>query len=237
MSNDILTMHDVVIDGNGQLIGPLSFAIGTYAFAALIGPSHSGKSSIINAIAHIKPIKSGFLSVCGYTGKNKSQALKAQLGCIFEDSIFPYDLQVKDFRRLMGLIYDTWDANFYSSMLDTFSIDPSLQLASLDADAYLKFECALALSHHPKLLLIDESERLYSHSSRLELFTYIRTLLDNRSLAGALIASRSEMDLITYADQIIQLEKGSIVDSDEIDHCKTPVHASKSSKACEVSIS
>jgi ABC-type branched-subunit amino acid transport system ATPase component len=111
-----------------------------------------------------------------------------------------------------------------------------LQLASLDADAYLKFECALALSHHPKLLLIDESERLYSHSSRLELFTLIRTLLDNRSLTGALIASRSEMDISTYADQIILLEEGTIADN-HIPQGETPAHPLKSDESCEVHIS
>ena len=121
----------------------------------LIGRNGAGKSTTINAALGLIQKEAGQVSVLGKDGLDGET--KEEIGVVFDGSNYPEILSPKKLNGVMKNIYRSWDETAYFRLLKQFSLPPDKPLKQFSKGMKMKLCIAVALSHKPKLLVLDEA--------------------------------------------------------------------------------
>lgn len=147
--------------GSNKAVDDVSFEVKSGEIFSLIGPNSSGKTTIIKSIAGLLQPTSGSIQVGGYEVVKNPEEAKAQIGYIpDEPSVWPF-MTGEEFLYFTQALFGADEKVRMESLpglLDKFD------LAGLEKQYFeeysrgnkQKFSIIAAMSHHPKLLLIDE---------------------------------------------------------------------------------
>lgn len=147
--------------GNSKAIDGVSFDIKEGEIFSLIGPNSSGKTTIIKSIAGLLKPTSGSIVVGEYDSVKNPEKAKKEIGYIpDEPSVWPY-MTGEEFLHFTQSLFDVKEnksSHSLKKLLDIFSLS-GLEKKYFEEHSRgnkQKFSIITALSHHPKLLLIDE---------------------------------------------------------------------------------
>jgi ABC-2 type transport system ATP-binding protein len=158
----MLNVHNLTKQfGNTKAVNGVSFHINKGEIFSLIGPNSSGKTTIIKSIVGLLQVTHGSITVDALDIAKKPEEAKAKIGYIpDEPSVWPY-MSGEEFlfftQALFGI--DEKDrVKALPKLLETFN------LAGVEKQYFeeysrgnkQKFSILAAMSHHPKLLLVDE---------------------------------------------------------------------------------
>ena len=82
---------------------------------------------------------------------------KEQIGVVFDGSNYPEILSPKKINQIMKNIYGSWDEQAYFRLLKQFSLPLDKQIKQFSKGMKMKLAISVALSHHSKLLILDEA--------------------------------------------------------------------------------
>ena len=139
-------------------LGPITLDIPKGYITAIVGPNGSGKSSLFRlALDLVKP-DCGEISMLGHpVGKGSDTELKKRIGYLPEEAIAQENhMRASDKADFYQYWYDSWNVNRYQDLLQTLQVTDHQQLGKMSKGMRRKFDIALALSHSPDLLLLDE---------------------------------------------------------------------------------
>ena len=110
--------------------------------------------------------------------------------------------------------------NYINSLLEKvgLSIGMDTKISSLSLGMKQKLNIALAISHQPKVLLLDEPFNGLDRSGVKILKNIIIDFKDNDNLV--LISSHTFKELDDFVDEVIIIEQGSLVGKQNIDNFK-----------------
>ena len=89
--------------------------------------------------------------------KTHSKKIKEDIAVIFNDSHYDVNLTPKIIGHILSKVYKNWDAPLFSEYLERFGLPEKKKIKKLSTGMRVKLEFAAALSHHPKLLILDEA--------------------------------------------------------------------------------
>ena len=177
----------------------------------LVGENGAGKSTTIRMLLGMTKPDAGSLRVLG-----AEHADKEQIGVVLDEPAFPECLTARQVGKVMAGIFRSWDPAAYAGYLKKLSLPENKQFKEFSRGMKMKLSIAVALSHHPKLLLLDEPTSGLDPIVRdevVELFADFARQEDH----SVLISSHIVSDLEKLCDYVAFLHKGRLLLCEERD--------------------
>lgn len=193
-------------DSNFKL-GKIDLAIPSGSIIGVIGENGAGKTTLIKAILNIINIDKGSIKIFGKDYKEYEEIIKEDIGVVLDNMFFPEILSSKDIDLVMKDIFKNWDTNIYYKYLKDFNVPIKQQIKTLSKGMRKKLEIAVALSHHPKLLILDEATSGLDPIVRNEVLDILLDFIKDCEHT-VILSTHITSDLEHIADHIIFIDKG-----------------------------
>ncbi len=195
--DDFTLKIDALNIPSGQIIG-------------LIGENGAGKTTFIKSILNIVHKNSGEIKLFDKDLSSEELSIKEEIGVVLDDTFFPEILTAKNIDTIMKDVFKNWDSKLFYEYLKDFGIKDNQVLKTLSKGMKKKVEIATALSHHPKLLILDEATSGLDPIVRSEVLDLFLKFIEDDDHT-ILLSTHITSDLEHVADHIVFIDKGKIV--------------------------
>ncbi|MEG2441017.1 MAG: ABC transporter ATP-binding protein [Acetivibrio sp.] len=195
----------------------ISFSLPKGTIMGLVGENGAGKSTTIKLIMNAISPDSGSISVLGLSNQSPEfVALKQDIGIVLDEAYFPEVLSANDLNRIMSKTYIHWNSPTYFDYIKKFTLPLTKKFNEYSRGMKMKLSIAVALSHNPKLLILDEATSGLDPMIRDEILDVFNdfTRDENHSI---LLSSHIISDLEKICDYITFLHKGKLMFCEEKD--------------------
>lgn len=197
-------------------LGPLDLTLPGGTICGLIGENGAGKSTTIKLILDMLQRDGGTVTILGRDNRTASVRSKEEIGVVLGSEGIPLCLNAVQAGKVMAGIYRNWDAAAYAELCQKFGLPDKKQYKDYSTGMKMKLCIAMALAHHPKLLLLDEATNGLDPVVRDEVTDLLLDFArdENHSI---LISSHIVSDLEKLCDTIAFLHKGRLLLCEEKD--------------------
>ncbi len=173
----------------------------------LIGENGAGKTTLIKCILDVMHCDNGTIKLFNqkYQGN-----LKDDIGVVFDNSFINETFNIKDINLIMKNIYTHWDSHLFFKYMKEYNIPLKKEIKRLSTGMKKKIEIAVALSHHPKLLILDEPTSGLDPIIRSEVLDMFQDFVTNKE-NSILLSTHITSDLEHIADDVIFISHGKII--------------------------
>jgi len=199
------------------IINDLSFKIKAGEHVALVGPTGSGKTTLIRLLCRLYEPQKGNIYIDGQNIKNITiVSLRKQLGVVLQDT-FLFSGNVADNLRLDSSI----DNQRLKDVCSDLGLDKLLKKLPNGLDTYIRerggnlssgerqlLSIARVAIRDPKILIMDEATAFMDPSTEATLQRDLDRLLEKRT--ALVIAHR--LATIEASDRILVMRKGSLIE-------------------------
>ena len=183
----------------------------------LVGENGAGKSTTIRLIMDALERDGGTVSVLGADNKSREFLdLKEDIGVVLDETFVPEILTAKQLGRIMAGTFRRWDQGAYEGWMKRLDLPWDKKFKEYSRGMTMKLGIAAALSHHPRLLLLDEATGGLDPMIREELLEVFADFAAEDGHA-VLLSSHIVSDLERICDYIAFLHKGKLVMCEEKD--------------------
>ena len=200
----------------GFKLDNLSLTLPSGCIMGLIGENGAGKSTTIKLILDMIHKDSGTITILGKDTDNGIKFAKEDIGVVMDEVGIPECLTVKQVGKVMKNTFSNWDDNEYSRLIQKLALPDKKQFKEFSRGMKMKLGIAIALSHHAKILILDEATSGLDPVVRdevVEMFSDF-TRDENHSI---LISSHIVSDLEKLCDYVAFLHKGKMLLCEEKD--------------------
>ena len=173
-----------------------------------IGENGAGKTTTIKSILNIINKDSGQIKIFGLD--NKETKIKEDIGVVLDDSFLSEYLNPLDINKIMKNIYKNWDEKLYFKYLEDFKLSKEKISKEYSNGMKMKLKIAVALSHHPKLLILDEPTSGLDPIARNEILDIFQEFIQDEN-KGIFVSSHITSDLEHIAYYITFINNGEII--------------------------
>ena len=177
----------------------------------LIGANGAGKSTIFKSVLGLIRTDGGEIRVLGKDGAALNTADKERIGTVLSESGFSGYLSVSDVRKILKALYPSFDEEMFLEKAHAFSLDEKKMIKDLSTGMKARLKILAALSHHPKLLLLDEPTAGLDVVARDEVYAMIRTFMEEDEERAVLISSHISADLERLCDEFYMINGGKLI--------------------------
>lgn len=146
----------------------ISFELPKGYIMGLIGENGAGKTTILNHILGLYQPNSGTITIDGMTYREQEKQIKNRLGYVLTDEIFGGELTLVENANMYGKYYEHYKQPIFHEYCRRFQLEETKKFKHLSKGEKLKFQFAFALSHQPKLLVLDEPTANFDPDFRKE---------------------------------------------------------------------
>ncbi len=183
----------------------------------LVGENGAGKSTTIRLIMDTLERDGGTVSVLGTDNRSKEFLdLKEDIGVVLDETFVPEVINAKQMGKIMAGTYKNWDQAVYDGWIRRFELPLDKKFKDYSRGMTMKLGIAAALSHHPRLLLLDEATGGLDPMVREELLEVFADFAAEEGHA-VLLSSHIVSDLERICDYIAFLHRGRLVLCEEKD--------------------
>ena len=215
-----LEIEDVSLSIEGNLIlDNLSLNIDEHEIISLIGPSASGKSSLLRIIAGFENISSGKVKLNGLIVDDRSTIVQPQnrnIGIIFQDlALFPH-LSCKD-NIIFGITnysenHKRQRLDRLCNLLDITSIKDKFP-HEISGGQQQRIAIARALAPGPEILLLDEPFSALDEELKETLIHDVKNLLKEEKIT-TIVITHNIKEAFQLSDKIAFLDNKKIIQFD-----------------------
>lgn len=142
--------------------------------------------------------------------------MKQYIGVVIDEAYFPEVLNANDLSKIMKATYFRWDQTTYEGYIQRFHLPEKKRIKEYSRGMKMKLAIAVALSHHPKLLILDEATSGLDPMVRDEILDVFNDFTRDES-HSILLSSHIISDLEKICDYITFLHNGKLVLCEEKD--------------------
>lgn len=195
----------------------------------LIGENGAGKTTTIKSILNLTN-STGEINIFGLNVKKYDKKIKEDIGVVLNENFFSEYLNPKAINKIMKNIYKNWDEKLYFKYLEDFKLPQNKISKEFSSGMKMKLKIAVALAHHPKLLILDEPTSGLDPVARSEILDIFQDFIQNGE-NSIFVSSHITSDLEHIADYITFINDGEIVLSKTRDELLEEYGIVKCSKA------
>ena len=198
-------------------IRDLNLTVPSGTICGLVGENGAGKSTTIRLLMGALRPDSGTASVLGVdVSSSEFREVKEDVGVVLDEAYFPESLNAVQVGRILAATYRRWDQKLYDGYLKRFDLPPKKQFKDYSRGMRMKLAIAAALSHQPRLLVLDEATAGLDPIVRDEVLDIFNefTREEDHSI---LISSHILSDLEKLCDYIAFIHKGDLLFCEEKD--------------------
>lgn len=175
-----------------------------------IGPNGSGKTTTIKLIMNMLKKDNGTIKILGKEYKACDLSIKEQIGYVGDYSGYLHDAKISIIKKNISRFYKNWDEELYKKYINKFKLDEKKTYKELSKGQKKQFELAIVLSHHPKVIIMDEPTANLDPLVRNEFLEILqeRIEVDN---ASVFYSTHITSDLDKVGDYLVFIYKGKII--------------------------
>jgi len=203
--------------GRHQVLSDISFEVAPGQLIALVGPTGSGKTSIVNLVPRFYDPTRGRIMVDGYDVRNVSlNSLRSQIGIVLQETIL-FSGTIRE--NLLFGCKDPCEEKMYAAakvaqadefinaMPDGYDSRVGERGITLSGGQKQRLAIARAMLMDPRILILDDATASVDTGTEHLIQKALFQLMNGRTTF--VIAHR--LSTVMRADQILVLEKGRIV--------------------------
>ena len=203
------------VQGVSAIIGrffltDISFKVPRGTVCGLVGKNSAGKTVLLRTLVNQMKIKKGSISIAGMDVHEQFEQVKAEIGVVWADLHVPVRMTARKLNKLYRSVYDRWDEEYFISFLREFNVPLDDKVKTLSKGTLMKLNIALALSHHPRVLILDEPTGGIDPFDRDEIISIFARYMEDENNT-MIISSHIVSDLEKIADSILFIDDGQIL--------------------------
>lgn len=187
----------------------VTFSIPKGTIMGLIGENGAGKSTTINAILDLIHKDDGTVTFWGQELSSAKQ-LKEDIGVVFDGINFYETLTAAKVGKISQTAYKQWNDRLYREYLNRFQLPADKEIKTFSKGMKMKLCIAVALSHKPKLLILDEATSGLDPVMRDDILDVFLEFVQDEE-HSILISSHITTDLEKVADSITFIHQGKVL--------------------------
>ncbi|MCL2621144.1 MAG: ABC transporter ATP-binding protein [Defluviitaleaceae bacterium] len=195
----------------------VSLSIPHGAIMGFVGENGAGKSTTIGCILNTLVKDSGEVKIFGREMTDDSTDIRDKIGVVYDSNAFPLHLTPAKISSAMRHIFSKWDDDLFKKYLSKFKLSENQRIKGFSRGMTMKLGVAVALSHHPQLLVLDEATSGLDPIVRDDILDVFMDFVQDEN-NSILLSSHITSDLEKVADYITFIHDGSIVFSEAKDN-------------------
>ena len=213
MDNILEVRHLCKSFGASRAVDGLSFLVKEGQLFAFLGVNGAGKSTTISILCGQLPRDAGGVTIAGTDLDQDPDAIRRQLGVVFQESALDKPLSVYENLRSRAALYGITGAAFrqkLQELTELLELNDLLKrpLGKLSGGQRRRIDIARALLNDPKILILDEPTTGLDPQTRKLLWNVIARLRKERQLTVFL--TTHYMEEAADADYVVILDSGKI---------------------------
>ena len=205
-----LEIHELTKKYEDFTLDHISFQVPSGSIVGLIGENGAGKTSTINAVLGLIKKDSGEIEILGENADNLSSPVKEEIGVVFDGSNFSEELTPVKLNKVLRDVYSSWDQALFSKLLEQMEVPLFKKIKTFSKGMKMKLSIAVALAHHPRLLILDEATSGLDPVMRDDILDMFLDFVQDEE-HSILVSSHITSDLEKVADYIVFIHKGKII--------------------------
>ena len=195
----------------GFTLGPIDLTVPVGAIYGYIGPNGAGKTTTIDLIFGMGSKEAGSIQVCGLDQTREEVAMKRLVGYVSPDLSFQAWGKVGKAIQFVKGFYPTWDNAYCERLMKDFGLSSEEKIATLSFGARIKLSLLLALSWHPKVLILDEPTVGLDAVTKQQVFGELLEIVKEDNERTVFISSHGLSDLERFADHLGMIKDGRML--------------------------
>lgn len=197
-------------ESSGFWLKDISFNLPEGSILGFIGQNGAGKTTTISCILNTIKKDNGRIMVLGREMTDQTMDIKEEIGVVFDGDNFPPYLSAEELSKVMSGIYRKWDQPLFCNYLQRFKLPLRQKIKSFSRGMSMQLAIAVALAHHPRLLLLDEATGGLDPLMRDEILDILLEFVQTED-HSILLSSHITGDLEKIADHIVLIDHGEII--------------------------
>ncbi len=199
--------------GEVKAVQDLSFHVKEGELFAFLGVNGAGKSTTISILCGQLAKDSGTVTVDGRNIEEQPEAVKEELGVVFQNSVLDKALSVRDNLKSRAALYGIAGKAFeqrLSELAKLLDFEDLLKrpVGKLSGGQRRRIDIARALLHKPGILILDEPTTGLDPQTRKLLWDVVRKLRQRENMTVFL--TTHYMEEAAEADYVIIIDSGKI---------------------------
>lgn len=211
---NVIELRNVSKSFKGFELKDVSISVKKGFVTGFIGGNGAGKSTTIKLIMNLLQPDSGEITLFGLNYKQHEKEIKQRIGFVFDQNVFYENLTLLEMKNLIAPIYKNWDNTVFNHYVEMFELPLKQRLSTFSKGMMMKASLAVALSHHPELIIMDEPTSGLDPIFRRELLGVLRDLMQDGERT-IFFSTHITTDLERIADYITFIHNGQHIFSKE----------------------
>lgn len=209
--------------GDFTAVDNISFKVEKGSFFSFLGPNGAGKSTTINTICTLYKKNSGEIKVAGFELGKDDDAIRNEIGVVFQESVLDNLLTVRENIKLRASFYNI-EGKEFENKLDKMSkviqIEEFLdkKYGTLSGGQKRRADIARALINEPKILFLDEPTTGLDPQTRINVWNTLKNLQKEKGIT--IFLTTHYMEEAAGSDQVIVIDHGKIIANDTPDNLR-----------------
>jgi putative ABC transport system ATP-binding protein len=212
-SNLTLTYQDG--DTTLDAVHDISVTVEDHQFVGILGPSGSGKSSLLYILSGLRKPTGGEVSLDGRVYKKMSDRERVELrrtdfGFVFQQHFLINYLTALENVMVSSPLQDKAHVEQAKALLAELGLGDKLHRFpyELSGGERQRVAIARAMIHRPRIIFADEPTGLLDRRTGLQVMALLRSYRDQ----GSLIAVTHNPEILSEADLVFTLRSGQVAD-------------------------
>lgn len=222
MKDYILQVKEIskTFPGEKKALNNVSFSLPYGRILGVVGENGAGKTTLIRCILNSLLPDKGMVMLFGEAHSRSKYILRQKIGAVYDENCFFDNFTADDISLMMEKVYIDWDSVKYATYREQLNIPGNIVIGSMSKGTQVKLGLAIALSHSPKLLILDEITSCLDPLSRCDVLLLFKQYVQSGQ-NSILFSTHATDDLEKIADNIIFVVGGEIVLNVEMEELKT----------------
>lgn len=201
----------------GNFIFEMSMELPEGQILGLIGKNGAGKSTAIKLILGLCRADEGSIRVFGHESKELPETLRQEIGVSLAEAGFSGELTVNDVKHILKKMYHSFDENYFIKQSENLKLPMNKKIKEFSTGMKAKLRVLTAMTHHAKLLIMDEPTAGLDVEARNEILDMLRAYIAGDESRSILITSHISTDLESLCDELYLIHDGKLILHEAID--------------------
>jgi len=188
----------------------VSFSLPYGSILGFVGENGAGKTTTIGCILNTLRRSSGTIKLFGAEMTDADTDMREKIGVVYDGDNFPAYWTAEQLSKVMAGLYKSWDEPKFRQYLVDFQLPAKQEIKHYSRGMSMKLALAAALSHHPKLLILDEATSGLDPIMRDDMLDVFLDFVQQED-HSILMSSHITSDLEKVADYITFIHQGKIL--------------------------
>jgi putative ABC transport system ATP-binding protein len=202
-------------DGNSTLdaVHDVSIAVEDHQFIGILGPSGSGKSSLLYLLSGLRRPSQGEIYLDGraygrMSDRERVALRHTEFGFVFQQHFLINYLNVLENVMVASPVQDRAHAEQARALLSDLGLGNKLHRFTYELSGGERQRTAIAraMIHRPRVIFADEPTGLLDRHTGLQVMALLRSYREQ----GSLIAVTHNPEILTEADLVIKMRDGQV---------------------------